>query len=91
MSWNLEAGRATSEAAQALLGKVQVYRAQWGTKDAAILGGSSPQAKYPEAATNLQAVVNSGKYQLVPYENNFKYTTENNAESLFELQASGYR
>jgi hypothetical protein len=74
----LENGRASEWAARALLGKVELYRAQW----------FKQPAKYQEAATHLQEVVNSGKFSLVPYENNFKYTTENNAESIFELQAS---
>jgi hypothetical protein len=85
---DLEAGRASEGAARALLGKVQIYRAQWGTGDPSLLGGTSPQAEYQKAADNLQAVVNSGKYSLVAYEDNFKYTTENNPESLFEMQAS---
>ena len=84
----MENGRATEWAARALLGKVELYRAQWGTGDAAILKGVSPTAKYQEAVGHLQAVVNSGRFTLVNYENNFKHTTENNAESLFELQAS---
>jgi starch-binding outer membrane protein, SusD/RagB family len=74
----LPAGRATRFAAQAMLGKVQVYRAQY----------FNQPAKYTEAATNLQAVVSSGRYSLVAYQNNFRHTTENNAESLFEMQAS---
>jgi hypothetical protein len=85
---NLDAGRASEGAALALLGKVQLYRAQWGTGDPALLGGSTPQAKYQQAAQNLQAVVDLGKYSLVPYADNFKYTTENNPESSFEMQAS---
>lgn len=75
---NLEAGRASEWAARALLGKVQIYRAQW-------LG--QPE-KYTAAEQHLEAVVNSGRFQLVAYEDNFDYRTENNAESLFELQAS---
>lgn len=74
----LENGRASEWAARALLGKVELYRAQW----------DKNPAKYQEAAEHLQEVVNSGQFSLVPYENNFKYTTENNAESIFELQAS---
>lgn len=85
---NLEAGRATEWSARALLGKVELYRAQWGVRDAAILKGVSVQAKYQEAATHLQQVVSSGRFSLVPYENNFRHTTENNPESLFEMQAS---
>jgi hypothetical protein len=75
---NLENGRASEWAARALLGKVELYRAQW----------ENNPAKYQEAATHLQEVVNSGRFSLVPYEDNFSYKTENNAESIFELQAS---
>lgn len=74
----LENGRASEWAARALLGKIELYRAQW----------FNNPAKYQEAATHLQEVVSSGQFSLVPYEDNFKYTTENNAESIFELQAS---
>ncbi|HEV2125145.1 MAG TPA: RagB/SusD family nutrient uptake outer membrane protein, partial [Chloroflexota bacterium] len=84
----LETGRANEWAARALLGKVRIYRAQWGQGDAAILGGTSPTAKYQQAITPLQEIVNSGRYELVPYRNNFDYRTENNRESIFELQAS---
>ena len=75
---NLEAGRASEWAARALLGKIRIYRAQW-------LG--QPE-KYAQAEESLQQVVSSGRFQLVAYEDNFDYRTENNAESLFELQAS---
>jgi starch-binding outer membrane protein, SusD/RagB family len=85
---DLENGRASEGAARALLGQVEIYRAQWGTDEPAILGGVTPTAKYQEAVQHLEAVVNSGQYSLVPYADNFRYTTENNAESLFEMQAS---
>lgn len=75
---SLETGRATEWAARALLGKVQIYRAQW---------FDEPE-KYQQAITRLQEVVDGGGFSLVNYEDNFKHTTENNAESLFELQAS---
>lgn len=75
---SLEQGRATEWAARALLGKVQVYRAQW---------FDQPE-KYQQAITHLQEIVDGGGFTLVNYEDNFNYTTENNAESLFELQAS---
>lgn len=74
----LEEGRATEWSARALLGKVQIYRAQW---------FNQPE-KYQDAAANLQEVVDRGGFTLVNYEDNFKHTTENNGESLFELQAS---
>ncbi|HEX6923833.1 MAG TPA: RagB/SusD family nutrient uptake outer membrane protein [Longimicrobiaceae bacterium] len=75
---DLEDGRASEWAARALLGKVELYRAQW---------FNQPE-KYAEAEQHLQEVVNSGQFSLVPYKDNFDYRTENNAESLFELQAS---
>jgi len=72
-----EKGRASKWTAQALLGKVQVYRAQW----------FKTPAKYAEAATNLQAVVSSGKFSLTAnYGDNFDQNKENNQESLFEVQ-----
>jgi len=76
-SYGSEKGRANKWTAQALLGKVQLYRAQW----------FKNSAKYAEAVTNLQAVVNSGKYKLTAnYGDNFDQTKENNEESLFEVQ-----
>lgn len=72
-----EKGRATKYSALAYLGKVQIFRAQW----------FNLPAKYQEAITNLQAVVSSGAFQLVTnYGDNFSENTENNAESLFEIQ-----
>lgn len=77
--WPEEAGRATSGAAQALLGKVQLYRAQW----------FDQSGKYAEAEQNLQAVVNSGEYSLTnEFAANFRLEFENNEESLFEIQFS---
>ncbi len=46
---------------------------------------------YAEAASDFQAVVNSGIYSLLPagqYEENFTVVNENNVESVFELQFS---
>ena len=73
-TWPAEdAGRPTSGAALALRGKTNLF-----------LGNFSA------AASDLQAVVNSGTYALLPaaqYEENFGTgDTENNAESVFELQ-----
>lgn len=75
---DLEAGRANEWAARALLGKVEIYRAQW---------FGMPE-KYQEAIPHLQEIVDNGGFSLVDYQDNFDYQTENNAESLFELQAS---
>ncbi len=70
-----ESGRATRGAALALRGKTNLY-----------LGN------YSAAATDLQAVVDSGTYSLLPaarYGENFgSGATENNEESVFELQFS---
>jgi hypothetical protein len=45
------------------------------------------QRKWAEAATQLQAVIQSGKYSLDPnYANNFMAAGKNNQESLFEVQ-----
>jgi hypothetical protein len=73
-----EKGRATKGAAQALLGKVQLFRAQW----------FKTPAKYQEAITNLSAAM-AGPYSLTAnYGDNFDESKENNSESLFELQAA---
>jgi hypothetical protein len=72
-------GRATRWTALALLGKVEVYRAQW----------LDEPAKYQEAITHLQEVVDDGPHGLVTnYADNFSQNAENNIESLFELQAT---
>ncbi|MEM8892085.1 MAG: RagB/SusD family nutrient uptake outer membrane protein [Bacteroidota bacterium] len=65
-----EAGRATSGAAQALKGKVLLFKGD-----------------YAAAETELQKVVSSGEYQLMDdFTDNFKEETENNLESIFEIQ-----
>jgi hypothetical protein len=46
------------------------------------------QGKFAEAMAPLDAVITSGKYELLPgsqYENILQYTHENNSESVFEL------
>jgi starch-binding outer membrane protein, SusD/RagB family len=74
-----QVGRATKGAANALLGKVRVYRAQW-------LG---QPGKYQEAIDALEAVVQSGEYSLVAdYSHNFVEAHQNNPESIFEVQMS---
>ena len=68
-------GRATKGAATAMLGKALLYRAQWEKKP----------ALYTEAAAEFQSLV--GKYTLVKnVQDNFTPTTENNPESIFEIQ-----
>jgi hypothetical protein len=70
-------GRATKGAAQALAGKIHLFRGD-----------------YAAARTELQKVISSGEYSLVPrYLDNFQEENENNAESIFEVQfttAHGY-
>ncbi|MGB3617635.1 MAG: RagB/SusD family nutrient uptake outer membrane protein [Catalinimonas sp.] len=70
-------GRVTSGAANALLGRVYLYRAQW----------ENNATYYAQAIARLNDVVNSGLYSLVPnFGDNFGIATENNMESIFEIQ-----
>lgn len=70
-------GRATKWSALALLGKVELYRAQW----------MKQPAKYQEAIEHFNQVVSSGQFTLVPnYADNFSEARENNVESVFEIQ-----
>jgi hypothetical protein len=70
-------GRATRYAALALLGKVELFRAQWFGND----------AKYGEAVEHFNELVNSGQYVLVDdFGANFSEDAENNQESIFEIQ-----
>ncbi len=65
-------GRPTKWAAGGLLSKVYIF-----------------QKKYAEAKPILEAIVASGKYRLVDkYHDNFQASTNNNAESIFEVQYS---
>jgi hypothetical protein len=68
-----EIGRATKGAAYALLGRAHLQ-----------------QRDYPQAATALSWLVTgpgAALYSLVPnYADNFRHTTENNRESVFEIQ-----
>ncbi|CAG5007434.1 SusD-like protein P25 [Dyadobacter sp. CECT 9275] len=65
-------GRPTKWAAGALLAKVYLF-----------------QKKYPDAKVLLEAIVASNKYRLVDkYHDNFQASTNNNAESIFEVQYS---
>lgn len=70
-------GRATSWAARGILGKAMLFRAQWEGND----------AKYGEALTQFNAIIDNGPFSLVDdYGDNFREATENNAESIFEIQ-----
>jgi starch-binding outer membrane protein, SusD/RagB family len=65
-------GRPTRWAAAAMLGKAFLF-----------------QKNYAEAKTYLDAIVASAKYSLMPlYHDNFRASTNNNAESVFEVQYS---
>ncbi len=67
-----EVGRATKGAAAGMLGKAYLYRKQW-----------------QQAAAEFEKLINGplNTYSLVPnYRDNFSPFTENNAESLFEVQ-----
>ena len=65
-------GRPTKWAAAAMLAKAYLF-----------------QHNYQEAKNYLDAIVASGKYSLMPmYHDNFKAVTNNNAESVFEVQYS---
>ncbi|WP_162845493.1 RagB/SusD family nutrient uptake outer membrane protein [Labilibaculum antarcticum] len=71
-------GRITQAAAQALLGKVLIYKADWNNDD---------KATFDEAATYLQKVVDNPNYALfTDYALLFAPHAENNSESIFEIQ-----
>jgi hypothetical protein len=66
-------GRVTKGAAQGMLAKVYMYRGNW-----------------QQVSELTNEVINSGEYQLVPdYSTIWREIGENNAESLFEVQAVG--
>ncbi|GAA4394457.1 RagB/SusD family nutrient uptake outer membrane protein [Nibrella viscosa] len=46
------------------------------------------QNKFAEAKPLLEAIVNSNRYRLVDFHDNFRAATNNNAESVFEVQFS---
>ena len=78
-------GRVTKGSAIALLGKAYLYRS--GIER---YYGNSTATYYNEAATEFNELIVSGKYRLVAdYNDNFKVATENNDESIFELQFLG--
>lgn len=65
-----EVGRPTKYAAMAILARIYLF-----------------EHKYSEAKPLLDTIINSGNYHLVDsYHNNFKIATNNNAESIFEIQ-----
>ncbi|TGE22394.1 RagB/SusD family nutrient uptake outer membrane protein [Hymenobacter aquaticus] len=67
-----DVGRATKGAATTLLGKAYMQNKRWA-----------------EAQVQFAQVISSGTYRLVAnYTDNFRHTTENNQESIFEVQFS---
>ncbi|WP_426490526.1 RagB/SusD family nutrient uptake outer membrane protein [Hymenobacter sp. 102] len=67
-----DTGRATKGAATTLLGKAYMQQRQWA-----------------QASAQLAEVISSNRYRLTTnYTDNFRHTTENNAESIFEVQFS---
>lgn len=65
-------GRATKWAAAAMLGKAYLYQRKWAA-----------------AKAQFDAIVNSGQFKLMDrYHDNFRTVTNNNAESIFEIQHS---
>ena len=78
-------GRVTKGSAIALLGKAYLYRS--GIEH---YYDHSNTTYYNEAAAEFNELILSGKYRLVTdYNDNFKVATENNDESIFELQFLG--
>jgi len=73
-SWDSgNTGRVTSWSAKSYIGKVNVFKQDW-----------------PTAITALADVVDNGPYVLMAdYADNFNFTSENNAESVFEVQYGG--
>ncbi len=70
-----QVGRATKGAAAGMLGKTFLYRKNWS-------GAAAQFAKFTSGPL-------ANVYRLMPdYRDNFKFTNENNAESLFEIQFS---
>ncbi|MCG2461659.1 RagB/SusD family nutrient uptake outer membrane protein [Flavobacteriaceae bacterium F89] len=73
-SWDSSnTGRATSWTAKSYIGKVNVWKKDW-----------------PAAISAFQDVVQNGPYMLMPeYASNFNFDSENNLESIFEIQFGG--
>lgn len=76
-SWDAsDIGRATKNSANGFLGKCLVFRAS----------ATNANSDYNAAITAFNKI--SGVSLVPNFEDNFNYATENNAESLFEFQAS---
>jgi hypothetical protein len=79
-------GRATKGAADAMLLKVNLYRAGFLAQEG---DASGAKAAYEEAKKWGAKVIASGQYALLPdYASNFLLTGENGKESVFEIQYS---
>jgi hypothetical protein len=71
-----DVGRATKGAATTLLGKAYMQQ-------------TTDPSHWSKAQAQFAQVISSGVYRLVPnYTDNFRHTTENNPESIFEVQFS---
>lgn len=79
-----QAGRATSGAALALLGKAYLYEASYSEN---VLKNGDNVETYKLAAARLQEVINRGTYILVTdFDEIFEMAGENGPESVFEIQ-----
>ena len=74
---NQEKGRASKGAAQHLLAKIHL-----------VIGFKYDPASYALAEQISNQVLNSGEYQLVPYEEIFAYSNQNNKEVIFTAEFS---
>lgn len=83
-SWNQEnKGRAFKNSAYGLLVKCYVMRACYATEY-----GGNKDDDYNKAISVFEKMTPNNTIVNVPFGDNFDYRTENNAESLFEFQAS---
>ena len=65
----------------------EIGRATWGAASAMLAKVHMTMGNYDAAETVLREIINSGLYSLVDdYQDNFRATTENNSESIFEWQ-----
>ncbi|MTI22813.1 RagB/SusD family nutrient uptake outer membrane protein [Fulvivirga sp. RKSG066] len=72
------AGRVSKTTAQALLGKIYLYQADFLNDDPAL---------FDLAAAQFEAVINSGQYELLDdYNDLFAFGAKNTEESVFEIQ-----
>jgi hypothetical protein len=80
-------GRATKGAAQAMLLKLNLYRAGWVKSGLLKNDEQTPDYYYREAKRWGDSIINSGVYSLCAnYNDNFTVMGENGPESVFEIQ-----